>query len=169
MQRLAHHPSTPTTEEAGDLQRAVASWPRGVVVAIWFSGPAGPLIDVHSVAAGAVGRLQDAYLAGPLDGGSQQDIPGLSTFKGIVLGIIPWALVACVLAFIVGAAFWAVGSFSGNSQHSGSGKKTLVISLVAALLVGAAAVMVGWFNDRGKAVADPSSLAVIAVYAPQDR
>lgn len=107
--------------------------------------------------------------AGPLDGGSQQDIPGLSTFKGIVLGIIPWALVACVLAFIVGAAFWAVGSFSGNSQHSGSGKKTLVISLVAALLVGAAAVMVGWFNDRGKAVADPTSSAVIAVYGSQDR
>lgn len=136
---------------------------------IWFSGPAGPLVNVHSVAAGAVGRLRDAYLAGPLDGGSQQDIPGLSTFKGIVLGIIPWALVACVLAFVVGAAFWAVGSFSGNSQHSGSGKKTLVISLVAALLVGAAAVMVGWFNDRGKAVADPTSSAVIAVSVSLDR
>ena len=114
-------------------------------------------------------RAKAVYLAGPLDGGSQQDIPGLSTFKGIVLGIIPWALVACVLAFIVGAAFWAVGSFSGNSQHSGSGKKTLVISLVAALLVGAAAVMVGWFNDRGKAVADPAISAATAVYATLGR
>ena len=105
---------------------------------------------------GGLGSLARAVqLAGPLDGGNQQNIPGLSTFKGLVLGVIPWALVACVFAFIIGAAFWAVGSFSGNSQHSGAGKKTLMISLVAALLVGAAAVLVGWFNDRGKAVADP--------------
>lgn len=138
-------------------------------MAYWFSGAIGPFADIHARTTEVVERVKDVYLAGPLDGGSQQDIPGLSTFKGIVLGIIPWALVACVLAFIVGAAFWAVGSFSGNSQHSGSGKKTLVISLVAALLVGAAAVMVGWFNDRGKAVADPASSAATAVYATLDR
>ena len=138
-------------------------------MAYWFSEAAGPLADIYPRTTEVVERVKDVYLAGPLDGGSQQDIPGLSTFKGIVLGIIPWALVACVLAFIVGAAFWAVGSFSGNSQHSGSGKKTLVISLVAALLVGAAAVMVGWFNDRGKAVADPAGSTATAVYATLDR
>lgn len=92
-------------------------------------------------------------LAGPLDGGSETTLPGLNTVKGLVLGLIPYALVACAAAFLIGAGLWAVGSWSQNPHHSTNGKKTLAVSLAAALLIGAGAYLVGWFNDRGKEVA----------------
>ena len=77
-------------------------------------------------------------------------MPGLATFKGLVLGLIPYALVACVAAFLIGAILWAVGAFGHNPQHSSRGKTTLIVALVAALLVGGAAYLVGWFNDVGQ-------------------
>ena len=45
----------------------------------------------------------------PLTGATETTLPGLATFKGLVLGLIPYALVACVAAFLIGAILWAVG------------------------------------------------------------
>ncbi len=85
-------------------------------------------------------RLSAEMLAlGPLDGATETQLPGLQTFKGLVLGLIPYALVACVAAFVIGAILWAVGAFGHNPQHSSKGKTTLVVALAAALLVGGAA------------------------------
>src|SRR6478752_4264685 len=97
----------------------------------------------------------------PLTGATETTLPGLATFKGLVLGLIPYALVACVAAFLIGAILWAVGAFGHNPQHSSKGKTTLVVALIAALLV-------GWFNDRGKEVSAPPPLAnpTVVVDAP---
>ena len=89
-----------------------------------------------------------------MDGATETQLPGLQTFKGLVLGLIPYALVACVAAFVIGAILWAVGAFGHNPQHSSKGKTTLVVARAAALL-GGAAFLVGWFNDRGKEVSAP--------------
>ena len=94
----------------------------------------------------------------PLTGATETTLPGLATFKGLVLGLIPYALVACVAAFLIGAILWAVGAFGNNPQHSSRGKTTLIVALVAALLVGGAAYLVGWFNAVGKTVSAPASL-----------
>jgi len=94
----------------------------------------------------------------PLTGATETTLPGLATFKGLVLGLIPYALVACVAAFVVGAILGAVGAFGHNPQHSSRGKTTLIVALVAALLVGGAAYLVGWFNDLGKKVSAPASV-----------
>ncbi|HET9648938.1 MAG TPA: DUF6112 family protein [Microlunatus sp.] len=94
----------------------------------------------------------------PLTGATETTLPGLATFKGLVLGLIPYALVACVAAFLIGAILWAVGAFGHNPQHSSRGKTTLIVALVAALLVGGAAYLVGWFNDIGKKVSAPVSV-----------
>ena len=104
----------------------------------------------------------------PLTGATETTLPGLATFKGLVLGLIPYALVACVAAFLIGAILWAVGAFGHNPQHSSKGKTTLVVALIAALLVGGAAYLVGWFNDRGKEVSAPQPLAnpTVVVDAP---
>lgn len=91
----------------------------------------------------------------PLTGATETTLPGLATFKGLVLGLIPYALVACVAAFLIGAILWAVGAFGHNPQHSSRGKTTLIVALVAALLVGGAAYLVGWFNNIGKTVSAP--------------
>ncbi len=101
----------------------------------------------------------DLLAMGPLDGATETALPGLQTFKGLVLGLIPYALVACVAAFLIGAILWAVGAFGHNPQHSSKGKTTLVVALIAVLLVGGAAYLVGWFNDRGEEVSAPPPLA----------
>ena len=112
-------------------------------------------------------RLSAQMLAlGPLDGATETQLPGLQTFKGLVLGLIPYALVACVAAFVIGAILWAVGAFGHNPQHSSKGKTTLVVALAAALLVGGAAYLVGWFNDRGREVSAPVLTASPVVDAP---
>ena len=110
----------------------------------------------------AAGLLAQA----PLDGATETALPGLQTFKGLVLGLIPYALVACVAAFIIGAILWAVGAFGHNPQHSSKGKTTLVVALAAALLIGGAAYLVGWFNDRGKEVSAPAPTVSPVVDAP---
>lgn len=94
----------------------------------------------------------------PLTGATETTLPGLATFKGLVLGLIPYALVACVAAFLIGSILWAVGAFGHNPQHSSRGKTTLIVALVAALLVGGAAYLVGWFNNVGKTVSAPASV-----------
>ena len=104
--------------------------------------------------------------SGVLDGGTVTDLPGLATFKGLVLGLIPYALVACVAAFVIGAGLWAVGSWSQSPHHSTNGKKTLVVALAAAMLVGAAAYLVGWFNDRGRSVAAPATAVLVLPAVP---
>src|SRR6478672_6396127 len=77
----------------------------------------------------------------PLSGATETTLPGLATFKGLVLGLIPYALVACVAAL-------------------------LIVALAAALLVGGAAYLVGWFNSVGKTVSAPAS--VVQTVAPAD-
>ncbi len=102
----------------------------------------------------------------PLCGGTETTLPGLATFKGLVMGLIPYALVACVAAFLIGAILWAVGAFGHNPQHSSKGKTTLVVALIASLLVGGAAYLVGWFNDRGKEVSAPAAVSVLVPVTP---
>lgn len=103
----------------------------------------------------------------PLTGATETTLPGLATFKGLVLGLIPYALVACVAAFVIGAILWAVGAFGNNPQHSSRGKTTLIVALAAALLVGGAAYLVGWFNAVGKTVSAPASVVQTIVPAEQ--
>jgi hypothetical protein len=100
----------------------------------------------------------------PLTGATETTLPGLATFKGLVLGLIPYALVACVAAFLIGAILWAVGAFGNNPQHSSRGKTTLIVALAAALLVGGAAYLVGWFNSVGQTVSAPAP--VLETVAP---
>lgn len=101
----------------------------------------------------------------PLTGATETTLPGLATFKGLVLGLIPYALVACVAAFLIGAILWSVGAFGHNPQHSSRGKTTLIVALVAALLVGGAGYLVGWFNDIGKKVSAPASVTQVVTPA----
>ena len=123
-------------------------------------------MDLFELTRGQVRLSAEVLVLGPLDGATETALPGLQTFKGLVLGLIPYALVACVAAFVIGAILWAVGAFGHNPQHSSKGKTTLVVALAAALLVGGAAYLVGWFNDRGREVSAPALTAMPVVDAP---
>lgn len=123
-------------------------------------------MDLFELTCGQVRLSAEMLALGPLDGATETALPGLQTFKGLVLGLIPYALVACVAAFVIGAILWAVGAFGHNPQHSSKGKTTLVVALAAALLVGGAAYLVGWFHDRGREVSAPALSATPVVDAP---
>ncbi|MEP6559883.1 MAG: hypothetical protein ABJD68_02270 [Nakamurella sp.] len=82
-------------------------------------------MDLFDLTRGQVRLSAEMLAAGPLDGATETEVPGLQTFKGLVLGLIPYALVACVAAFVIGAILWAVGAFGHNPQRSNRGKTTL--------------------------------------------
>ena len=88
----------------------------------------------------------------PLSGGDSVTIPGLARFKGLVSALVPFALVACVLAVIIGAIIWALGGFTNNPHRAASGKTTVLWSLVAAIVIGASGFAVGWAHDQGTTI-----------------
>ena len=51
-----------------------------------------------------------------------------------------------------------MGAFGHNPQHSSRGETTLIAARVAALRVGGAAYLVGWFNNVGKTVSAPAAV-----------
>ncbi|MHB8264200.1 MAG: DUF6112 family protein [Acidimicrobiales bacterium] len=79
-------------------------------------------------------------------------LPGGSVLQSITNGIGAWALVAALVGLIVGAAAWALGSHSQNFQQSYVGKRTVLVSGLAALLIGAAPGIINFFFQAGSKV-----------------
>jgi hypothetical protein len=78
-------------------------------------------------------------------------LPGTKVLEGLANGLSFWALLAAVVALVAGAALWAIGSNSQNIHQSMAGRRTVVASLIAGLLVGAAPHLIMWlFNLGGK-------------------
>src|SRR5271169_6454156 len=67
-------------------------------------------------------------------------LPGGGTLQDLTNGLGGWALVlALALAgLVIGAACWALGAHSQNYQQSFVGRRAVLVSGLAALLIGAA-------------------------------
>ena len=83
---------------------------------------------------------------------SSSALPGGATLQQITDGIGWWGLVAALLGLIVGAATWALGAHTNNYQHATTGRRAVLVSAVAALLIGAAPVVLNFFFDAGKSL-----------------
>ncbi|MFD6152971.1 MULTISPECIES: DUF6112 family protein [unclassified Streptomyces] len=103
-------------------------------------------VPVHHV----LDVIQLAYDPGvkPTEGG----LPGLSVLKKVVGGINLFAIIASVGALAVSAAVWAWGHHSGGHQAEATGKKGVLVSAGAALLLGAANGIVTFFSALGTQV-----------------
>jgi hypothetical protein len=77
------------------------------------------------------------------------DLPGSNVLQQLINGADAWALGITLLGAFVGAAVWAVASHSGNSHHAARGRMTALISVAAALLIGAAPGLVNFFQHLG--------------------
>ncbi|WP_330457383.1 DUF6112 family protein [Streptomyces sp. NBC_00820] len=84
----------------------------------------------------------------PNEGG----LPGLSVLKQVMGSINLFGLVAVVGALAVSAAVWAWGHHSGGHQAEANGKKGVMVSAGAALLMGAANGVVAFFSTLGTKV-----------------
>lgn len=79
-------------------------------------------------------------------------IPGGSALQTLTNGIGGWALILTLAGLLVGAATWALGSHSQNYQQAISGRRAVLISGAAALIVGAAPALVNFFFHLGQGV-----------------
>jgi hypothetical protein len=79
-------------------------------------------------------------------------IPGASAIQSIANGLGWWALLLSLLGLVIGAATWALGSHSNNYQYATSGRRAVVVSGLAALVIGAAPALINFFFSAGQKV-----------------
>jgi MFS family permease len=80
------------------------------------------------------------------------NLPGGAVLQHLTNGLGAWALIGALVAFVIGAAAWALGSHSQNFQQSITGRKTVLVAGLAALLIGAAPAIINFFFHAGQGV-----------------
>jgi type IV secretory pathway VirB2 component (pilin) len=84
-----------------------------------------------------------------LDPAQGNDLPGDGTLTSLASGLGHWALLAAIVGVIVGGVMWAFGHFSHNYQQSYNGRRGVIVSGVAALLIGASQEIISFFFSQG--------------------
>lgn len=79
-------------------------------------------------------------------------LPGISALKQLVGGGMTVVIILLVVALIASATAWAIGSITGRANMGSGGKTGVLVSLGAALVVGAASFLIRWFAQTGSAI-----------------
>ncbi len=79
-------------------------------------------------------------------------LPGGDVLQKLMNGLDGWALALSLVGLVVGAAAWALGSHGQNYQQSYVGRRAVLISGFAALLIGAGPGIVNFFFNTGQGV-----------------
>jgi MFS family permease len=93
------------------------------------------------------GRLADVQLTPDTN-----DLPGGPLLQTLMNGLGGWALALALVGLVVGAAAWALGSHGQNYQQTYVGRRAVLISGLAALLIGAGPAIVNFFFHAGQGV-----------------
>ena len=80
---------------------------------------------------------------------SVNSLPGGGTLQELTNGLGVWALIAALAGLLIGAAAWALGVHSQNFHQSLVGRRTVLVSGLAALLIGAAPPLINFFFHTG--------------------
>jgi hypothetical protein len=76
-------------------------------------------------------------------------LPGGNTLQDLTNGIAGWALILSLVSLVIGAAAWALGAHSQNYHQSYVGRRTVLVSGFAALIIGAAPTLINFFFHTG--------------------
>jgi hypothetical protein len=79
-------------------------------------------------------------------------LPGIDAFQKLLNGAAALGLLACVGAFVIGAAQWGFGSRSQNYSQAADGRERMLKSLGGAFGIGAVAAVINFFYNAGSAV-----------------
>jgi uncharacterized protein DUF6112 len=79
-------------------------------------------------------------------------LPGGAELQSLMNGIGGWALALALVGLIIGAAAWALGSHGQNYHQTFVGRRAVLISGLAALLIGAGPAIVNFFFHAGTGV-----------------
>jgi hypothetical protein len=83
---------------------------------------------------------------------STSSLPGSAALQSLANGVASWALIGALIALLLGAGLWAVGSHTQNMHQSSQGRRAVLTSLVAAVLIGAAPELINFFFKTGLSV-----------------
>ena len=70
----------------------------------------------------------------------------------MINGLGGWALALALIGLVIGAAAWALGSHSQNYHQTYVGRRAVLVSGLAALLIGAGPAIVNFFFHAGTGV-----------------
>ncbi len=79
-------------------------------------------------------------------------LPGGQVLQNLINGIGGWALALALVGLLIGAAAWALGSHGQNYHQTYVGRKAVLVSGLAALLIGAGPAIVNFFFHAGTGV-----------------
>ena len=79
-------------------------------------------------------------------------LPGLDAFKKIVGALLTFGLVAAVAGIAISALVWALSAHNGNSHYASRGRMGVLVCAGAAMLIGAADAIVGFFQHAGSTI-----------------
>ncbi len=77
-------------------------------------------------------------------------LPGSGTLQQLVNGIAFWGLLAALAGLVIGAATWALGAHTNNYQNTSNGRRAVLVSAAAALVIGAAPTLLNFLFNAGK-------------------
>lgn len=80
---------------------------------------------------------------------STSDLPGSAALQQLANGLAAWALLGALVALLLGAGLWAMGSHTQNMHQSSQGRRAVLTSLAAAILIGAAPTLINFFFNAG--------------------
>ena len=79
-------------------------------------------------------------------------LPGGQVLQNLMNGLDSWALALALVGLVIGAAAWALGSHGQNYQQTFVGRRAVLVSGLAALLIGAGPGIVTFFYNAGSGV-----------------
>ena len=79
-------------------------------------------------------------------------LPGIAQLREVVGAMMTVGLILSVLALLIAAIIWALGSNSSNPHLAGRGKTGVLIALGAAIVTGASVTLVNFFWHVGQQV-----------------
>jgi len=86
---------------------------------------------------------------------SSGGLPGTAALTSLAGGLEWWALLAALVGLVLGAATWALGSHSNNWQHAAAGRRAVLVSGAAALIIGAAPAVLSFLYSSGSGIGHP--------------
>jgi hypothetical protein len=81
---------------------------------------------------------------------SSSALPGHGVIEKLANGLGWWALIGALVGLVLGAAAWALGSHTNNYQYSTAGRRAVLVSALAALVIGAAPEVINFLFGAGQ-------------------
>lgn len=79
-------------------------------------------------------------------------IPGYTVLESLTNGLGGWALMAAMAGVLIGAVVWALGHYSQNYQLAYNGRRGVLVSGLAAILVGGAPHIINDLVHQGGSI-----------------